>query len=310
MIVKVAAVQAAPVYLDLARSLEKAIGLIRDAASQGAALIVFPETWLPGYPAWLDCCRDVALWDHEPTKKVFARLMDNSVVVPGPVTEALGAAAREHNVVLNISVHERMIEGAGRGTLYNTMLTFGTDGSLLNRHRKIMPTYTERMIWGQGDGSGLHAVDTFAGRIGGLICWEHWMPLARQVLHDSGEDIHIAAWPQVKEMNLIASRHYAFEGRCFVIACGAVMKASELPAELEPIESLKQSPDSFVLNGGSTIIAPDGSLLAGPVFNEEVILTADLDLSRIAKESLALDVTGHYSRPDIFDVKLRNQFNE
>ena len=239
-------------------------------------------------------------------KKVFARLMENSVVVPGPATEALAAAAREHGMVLNISVHERVIEGAGRGTLYNTMLTFGSDGSLLNRHRKIMPTYTERMIWGQGDGSSLHAVDTDAGRIGGLICWEHWMPLARQVLHDSGEDIHIAAWPQVKEMNLIASRHYAFEGRCFVIACGAVMRASELPAELEPIESLKQSPDSFVLNGGSAIIAPDGSLLAGPVFNEEVILTADLDLSRIAEENLALDVTGHYSRPDIFEVKLRN----
>lgn len=131
------------------------------------------------------------------------------------------------------------------------------------------------------------------------------MPLARQVLHDSGEDIHIAAWPQVKEMNLIASRHYAFEGRCFVIACGAVMRASELPSELKPIESLKRSPDSLVLNGGSAIIAPDGSLLAGPVFNEEAILTADLDLSRIAEENLALDVTGHYSRPDIFEVKLR-----
>jgi predicted amidohydrolase len=124
------------------------------------------------------------------------------------------------------------------------------------------------------------------------------------VLHQSGEDIH-RAWPQVKEMNLIASRHYAFEGRCFVIACGAVMKASELPRELEPIESVKNSPDAFVLNGGSAIIAPDGSLLAGPVFEKEVILTADLDLSRIAKESLALDVSGHYSRPDIFDVKLR-----
>lgn len=306
MIVKVAAVQAAPVYLDLARSVEKAIGLISDAASQGAQLIVFPETWLPGYPAWLDCCRDVALWDHPPVKKVFARLMDNSVVVPGPATEALAGAAREHGTVLNISVHERVIEGAGRGTLYNTMLTFGSDGSLLNRHRKIMPTYTERMIWGQGDGSSLHGVDTVAGRIGGLICWEHWMPLARQVLHDSGEDIHIAAWPQVKEMNLIASRHYAFEGRCFVIACGAVMRASELPSELKPIESLKRSPDSLVLNGGSAIIAPDGSLLAGPVFNEEAILTADLDLSRIAEENLALDVTGHYSRPDIFELKRRN----
>jgi nitrilase len=305
MIVKVAAVQAAPVYLDLARSFERALRLIAEAAGLGARLVVFPETWLPGYPAWLDCCRDVALWDHEPTKKVFARLMDNSVVVPGPITEALGAAAREHDLVLNMGVHERVAEGAGRGTLYNTMLTFGQDGRLLNQHRKIMPTYTERMIWGQGDGSGLRAVETATGRIGGLICWEHWMPLARQVLHSFGEDIHIAAWPQVKEMSLVASRHYAFEGRCFVIACGAVMKASELPSEFEPIEVLKGKPDSFVLNGGSAIIGPDGSLLAGPVFDEEAILTADLDLSRIAEESLALDVTGHYSRPDIFEVKLK-----
>jgi nitrilase len=306
MIVKVAAIQAAPVYLDLERSLSKAISLINEAASLGAKLIVFPETWLPGYPAWLDCCRDVALWDHPPTKKVFARLMENSVVVPGQVTEALGAAAREHDLILNISVHERVIEGAGRGTLYNTMLTFGSDGALLNHHRKIMPTYTERLIWGQGDGSSLRAVKTGIGRIGGLICWEHWMPLARQVLHQSGEDIHIAAWPQVKEMNLIASRHYAFEGRCFVIACGAVMRASELPVELEPIESLKQRPDSFVLNGGSAIIAPDGSILAGPVFEEETILTADVDLSRIDEESLALDVSGHYARPDVFEVKLKS----
>lgn len=131
------------------------------------------------------------------------------------------------------------------------------------------------------------------------------MPLARQALHISGEDIHIAAWPQVKEMNLIASRHYAFEGRCFVVACGAVMKASDLPFELEPIASLNENPDAFVLKGGSSIIAPDGSLLAGPVFEEETILTADLDLSRVAEESLALDVTGHYSRPDIFDFKMK-----
>jgi predicted amidohydrolase len=129
------------------------------------------------------------------------------------------------------------------------------------------------------------------------------MPLARQVLHQSGEDIHVAAWPQVKELNLIASRHYAFEGRCFVIACGAIMRANELPDELELVDAL--GPDSFVLNGGSAIIAPDGSLLAGPVFDEEVILTAEIDLSRIAEESLALDVTGHYSRPDIFDFKLK-----
>jgi len=303
MIVRASAIQAAPIYLDLAGSVQKARELIVEASSLGAKLVVFPETWLPGYPAWLDCCRDVALWDHSPVKRVFARLMENSVVVPGPATEALSEAARENNVVLNIGVHERVTTGPGRGTLYNTMLTFGADGSLLNRHRKIMPTYTERMIWGQGDGSSLRAVETNVGRIGGLICWEHWMPLARQVLHQSGEDVHIAAWPQVKEMNLVASRHYAFEGRCFVIACGAMMEASELPEELEPIEALDR--DSFVLNGGSAIIAPDGSVIAGPVFNEETILTADLELTLIAEESLALDVTGHYSRPDIFDVKLK-----
>jgi nitrilase len=303
--IKAAAIQAGPVYLDLNRSVEKALGLIAEASSLGAKLIVFPETWLPGYPAWLDCCRDVALWDHPPVKKVFARLMENSVAVPGPVTEALAQSARDHQVVLNISVHERVILGPGRGTLYNTMLTFGSDGTLLNRHRNIMPTYTERMIWGQGGGSSLRAVDTDVGRVGGLICWEHWMPLARQVLHDSGEDIHIAAWPQVKEMNMVASRHYAFEGRCYVIACGAVMRASELPRELEPIVSLKSDPDGFVLNGGSAIIGPDGSLVAGPVFEEETILIADLDLSRIAEENLVLDVTGHYSRPDIFEVKLK-----
>jgi nitrilase len=305
MKVKVAAVQAAPVYLNLEASVEHALSLIREAAGMGARLVVFPETWLPGYPAWLDCCRDVALWDYEPVKKVFARLMENSVVVPGPVTDALARAAREHSVVVNISAHERVIEGPGRGTLFNTMLTFSARGELLNSHRKIMPTYTERMIWGQGNGSSLKAVDTEAGRIGGLICWEHWMPLARHALHSSGEDIHVAAWPQVKEMNLVASRHYAFEGRCFVIACGAIMRAGELPVELEPIESLKQKPDSFTLNGGSAIIAPDGSVMAGPVFDEETIITADLDLSRIAEESLTLDVTGHYSRPDIFDVRLK-----
>ena len=305
MALKVAAVQARPVYLDLNASLEKALRLIREAAAQGAKLIAFPETWLPGYPAWLDCCRDVALWDHPPVKSVFARLLANSVVIPGAVTEALAEAARDCEAVVNITVNERIQTGAGRGTLYNTMLTFAADGQLVNAHRKIMPTYTERLVWGQGDGRSLMAVDTTIGRTGGLICWEHWMPLARQALHLSGEDIHIAAWPQVKEMNLVASRHYAFEGRCFVLATGAVMQVSELPEELEPIAPLQQNPDAFILNGGSAILAPDGAILAGPVFQDETILMADLNLTRIAEESLTLDVTGHYSRPDIFDFKIK-----
>lgn len=305
MRLKVAAVQAAPAYLDLAASMGTTRRLVAEAASRGARLVAFPETWLPGYPAWLDCCRDVAVWDHAPVKRVFARLRENSIVVPGAATVELSALAREHEVVLNIGVHERIEEGPGRGTLFNTMLTFGADGSLLNHHRKIMPTFSERLIWGAGDGSSLRAVATDRGRFGGLICWEHWMPLARHVLHASGEDVHVAAWPQVKEMNLVASRHYAFEGRCFVIAAGAVMRAGELPSELEPIESLKENADALVLNGGSAIIAPDGSLIAGPVFDEETILLAELDLSRIREESLTLDVTGHYSRPDVFDFSLK-----
>ena len=296
----VAAVQAAPVYLDLPASLAKAETLLAQAAAQGAKLVVFPETWLPGYPAWLDCCRDVNLWDSPAVKHVYRRLVENSVVVPSATTDALGVAARAHGVVLSISVHERVLAGPGRGTLYNTLLTFDADGRLAHAHRKLMPTYTERLIWGQGDGRSLHAVDTAVGRVGGLICWEHWLPPARQRLHESGEDVHVAAWPQLKEMNLVASRHYAFEGRCFMVAAGAIMRVRDLPPELEPTPELAADPNALVLRGGSVIIGPDGTVLAGPVYDEEVILTAEIDLARIPEEKLTLDVAGHYARPDVF----------
>lgn len=226
-------------------------------------------------------------------------------MVGGPATSELSRLARQHDVVLVVGVQERVDEGPGRGTLYNTLLTFGPDGALLNHYRKLMPTFTERLVWGAGDGTGLRASATDRGRIGGLVCWEHWMPLARQVLHDAGEDLHVAAWPQVKEMNLVASRHYAFEGRCYVIACGALMRAGSLPTELETPEAFRGRPDALVLRGGSAIIGPDGAILAGPVLDEETILLADLDLSRVAAESLTLDVTGHYQRPDLFELRLK-----
>ena len=303
MKVRVAAIQAAPIYMNLDASIERAISLIGEAASKGAQFIAFPETWLPGYPAWLDCSRDIGLWDHEPVKRVHATLRENSLVIPSPQSDALCKAAREHQVIVNISAHERVDQGPGRGTLFNTMLTFGSDGKILNKHRKVMPTHTERLIWGQGDGSSLHAVETEVGRIGGLICWEHWMPLTRQALHNSGEDIHVAAWPLVKEMNLVASRHYAFEGRCFVIATGAIMHARDLPQELEAIEPYRSNPDEIVMRGGTAIIAPNGDIIAGPVFNDETILIEDLNLSIISEESMTLDVTGHYSRPDLFPAE-------
>ncbi|MGC1168687.1 MAG: carbon-nitrogen hydrolase family protein [Candidatus Acidiferrales bacterium] len=302
---RVAVIQAAPVFMNLDACMEKARDLMQDAAKQGAEVAAFPEAWLPGYPAWLDSCRDAALWDHEPTKNLFARLVENSVAVPSSHTEALASLAREFSVVLSIGIHERVKEGPGHGTLYNSNLLFNSDGVLLNCHRKIMPTFSERMIWGMGDGMSLFAADTSAGRVGALICWEHWMPLTRQVLHSSREQVHVAAWPWVKEMNLLASRHYAFEGRCFVLACGGILHARDLPKELEPLEILRSQPDALILKGGSAIIGPDGKILAGPIFEEEAILFADVDFSAITRESLTLDVTGHYARPDLFDLRLR-----
>ncbi len=296
---RVAVVQA-EVAPDLPSGLALTASLARAAARSGAALIVFPETWLPGYPAWLDVCRDVALWNHAPVKAVFARLAENSVAVPGPALDALAAIAGDTGATLVVGVCERVESGAGRGTLYNTLLTLGPDGRLLNHHRKLMATYTERLVWGAGDAEGLRVVDTPAGRVGGLICWEHWMPLARQALHEAGEDIHVAVWPTVTEMHQVASRHYAFEGRCYVLAAGALMRAAALPADLEAHPDLIADPAQWVLRGGSAIIGPDGMYVREPLFDAPGIVVAEVDLGRIREESMTLDVTGHYHRPEFF----------
>jgi predicted amidohydrolase len=300
---RVAIVQDEPAAT-LADGLARTRELAARAATSGATLVAFPETWLPGYPAWLDVCRDAALWNHPPVKRVFARMAEHSVVVDGESGRALAAIARDLHVTLVVGVTERVEEGVGRGTLYNSLLTFGPDGALLNHHRKLVPTYTERMVWGLGDANGLKAAATPAGRVGGLICWEHWMPLARQAMHDSGEDIHVAVWPNVHEMLQVASRHYAFEGRCFVLAAGSLLRARDLPPELEPHPDRVTSPSQWVLRGGSAIIGPDGAYVAAPVFDEPCILTADLELDRVREEKMSLDVAGHYSRPDCFELRI------
>lgn len=303
-LVKVGIVQASPVYLDLKASLAKAIERIEQAATKGARLIAFGETWLSGYPAWLDHCPEAALWNHEPTREVFARLRQNSITVPSRETEMLSEASGDLDVTIVIGVNERVTRGPGNGTLYNSLLTFSPEGKLINHHQKLIPTYTERLVWGQGDGKGLEAADTPLGRIGGLICWEHWMPLARQALHTSGEHVHVAVFPTVHEMHQIASRHYAFEGRCFVLAVGLIMPALDLPTDFPTPAAGAQGSDALILRGGSCIIAPDGQFVVEPVFDEECILIAELDLEMIDKEKMVLDVTGHNHRPDVFDFKL------
>ena len=296
---RVAIVQA-EVPADLTTGLTKTRALAAKAATGGAQLVAFPESWLPGYPAWLDSCRDAALWNHPPVKAEFARMATNSVVVEGEDGRSLGQIARDTAVTLVIGIVERVESGPGRGTLYNSLLTFTPDGALANHHRKLMPTYSERMVWGAGDTNGVRAVDTPVGRVAGLVCWEHWMPLARQTMHDSGEDIHVAAWPTVHEMHQVASRHYAFEGRCFVLASGSLMRTAALPRDLEVHPAHR---GEWALRGGSMIVAPDGRVLAGPVFEREEIIAAEIDLREVREESMTLDVSGHYARPDCFEFR-------
>lgn len=296
------------VQAEVAQSLEEGLALTREltheAAKGGAQLVVFPETWLPGYPVWLDVCRDAALWDHPAVKAIHARMAANAVVIPSEASASLGALARETGTVLVIGVVERVGAGPGRGTLYNAILVFGSDGTLLNHHRKLVPTYTERLVWGQGDADGLRALDTPIGRIGALVCWEHWMPLARQAMHDSGEDIHVALWPTAHEQLQLASRAYAFEGRCYVLAAGSLMRASALPPELEPHPERVSSGDQWVMRGGSSIIGPDGKYVVEPVYDEPRILCAELDLARLPGERMALDVAGHYARRDVLRLEV------
>ncbi|HEX9563525.1 MAG TPA: carbon-nitrogen hydrolase family protein [Gemmatimonadaceae bacterium] len=300
--VAIAQAEAGP---SLEEGLHRTDVLAGEAADRGAQLVVFPETWIPGYPAWLDVCRDVALWDHAPVKEVYARYADGSVDVSGPAGLVLREIAARHGLTLVTGVSERVSAGPGRGTLYNALLVIGPDGRLLNHHRKLVPTYTERMVWGNGDAEGLRAVDTPIGRLGGLICWEHWMPLARQALHDSGEDVHIALWPMVHERLQLASRHYAFEGRCFVLAAGSVLRAVSLPAGLAVDPARVPAASALVLRGGSAIIGPDGNYVAPPVLDEAKLLVADLDLAAVRREQMSLDVAGHYSRPDCLELSIR-----
>jgi len=294
------AVQHPPIFLDLPKSIGKACDLITAAAQEGAHLIVFPETWLTGYPLWYDLVPDAALWDSEEANQVYQRLFENSPNLDDPAIQTLGKAAKSAGAIVVMGLHER----AG-STLYNTTLYIGADGRIMGHHRKLVPTYTERLIWGRGDGSTLDVFDTPLGRLGGLICWEHWMPLARYTYHAQGEQIHIAQWPTVKTMHQIASRHYAFEGRCFVIAVGTVLHRDELLATGLPLfDRIPDDEDGLVMRGGSCIIGPDGGFVTEPVFNQPGFVTAEIDPRKATPKAMTLDVVGHYSRPDIFTLQV------
>jgi nitrilase len=290
-IVKVACVQAEPVVLDKAATIDKLEGLVAEAAGEGARLALFPETFIPVYPSsrWVRF-----LAGGGDGKTTFGRLARESVEVPGPDTERLGAIARDHSMRLAVGVNER----AG-GTLYNALLVFGPEGTLDIHHRKLMPTNHERLVWGLGDGGGLEAVETELGRVGGLICWENLMPLARFALYQSGVEIYLAPTAEDEETWHISIRHIARESRSFVLSCCVFQRASSYPDDVQLADG-----DELVGRGGSAILAPDGSYLAGPLWDEEGILYADLDPQMLYEERQRFDAAGHYHRPDVLSLKV------
>ncbi len=295
-----AAVQAAPVFLDIDGSVEKAVGLIKEAGKAGAKLIAFPETWIPTYPVWVF---GAAGWNDDTSARVYAQLHRNSLMIGSPHVERLCLAAREAGAFVVMGANEKLSEDSG--TLYNSQFFISEEGRLLGVHRKLIPTYTERNVWAYGDGSTLQVFDSQAGRVGGLICWEHWMPLARFAMHGKHEHIHIAAWPEVPECHHLASRHYAFEGKCYVICVGSYMTFEHVPEDFELRDAMGADAFDFgeageILPGGSGIIGPDGEWVAGPVSGKEAIIYGEINLQRTLEEKLLLDSVGHYNRPDVF----------
>lgn len=297
--VRVAVVQAAPVLFDREATVEKAAGLVAEAAAGGAKLVVFPEAFVPAYPRGLSFGAVVGSRSDE-GRRLYARYLNNAIEIPSPATERLGAAAREAGVWLAIGVIER--EPAG-GTLYCTLLYFGPDGAILGKHRKLKPTASERLIWGEGDGSTLPVLDTALGRVGGLICWENYMPLARAALYQKGVELYLAPTADARDGWQATMRHVALEGRCFVLACNQYVTKSMYPADLGPeaLSDLEQSPE-VMCRGGSAVVSPLGEYLAGPLYGEEGILYADLDRDDLAAARFDFDPVGHYARPDVFSL--------
>jgi nitrilase len=297
--VKVAVVQAAPVPFNREASVEKACRWISEAAAKEAKIILFPEAFIPAYPRAMSFGMVIGSRSVK-GRKLWQKYWANAVDIPGPATEALSEAARQAQVYLIMGVIERDTQFSG-GTLYCTMLYFGPDGRLLGQHRKLKPTASERLIWGEGDGSTLTVIETEFGRIGGLICWENYMPLARMALYSKGVEIYLAPTADSRDTWQATLRHIACEGRCFVLSCNQFLKKSDFPKDLEGVEDLSNQPE-ILCRGGSVIISPMGEILAGPLYDQAGVLYAELDPADIVRGKVDFDVTGHYSRPDVFQL--------
>lgn len=296
---RIAIVQKAPAFLNRAECLRIAVNAVAAAAAGGARLIVFPEAFIPGYPAWIWRLRpggDMAL-----SERLHRALLENAVNLANDDLGPLREAAREHQVTVVCGINERDA-AFSRGTLYNTVVTLGADGSVLNRHRKLTPTNPERMVWGQGDATGLKSVDSACGRVGALICWENYMPLVRYALHAQGVDVYIAPTYDSGDRWIATLQHIAREAGCWVVGSGVAFRASDICGAAPGMTDLYPSADEWINAGDSAVIAPSGKVVVGPLRNDVGVLYADIDSQDIVNARRTLDVTGHYSRSDLFSL--------
>jgi len=298
---KIAVVQYAPVYLDLEKSMQRAVEIVAEAAGQGCAMVVFPETWLPGYPTFV--------WRLPPgagmgkTDELYALSQANSVDLGKGGLAPLQEAARESGVVVVIGYQE-IDSGVSGSTLFNSCAIIDADGRLANNHRKLMPTNPERMVWGFGDGSGLNVVETAVGRVGALICWENYMPLARYALYAQNIDIYVAPTWDSGATWLATMQHIAREGGCWVVGCATALEAADIPAGIPCRDELFPNEDEWVNPGDAVIYKPFGGAVAGPMHKEKGLLVADIDVAAARASRRKFDASGHYARPDVFSLSV------
>ncbi len=296
--IKVAAIQAAPVFLDREGTVDKVVAFTEKAAAEGAGLIVFPETFIPTYPDWV--WRTTAF--SRQSADLFARLLDQSVVVPSATTQAIGEAATRANAYISIGVNEREEVGS---TIYNAQLYFDNEGNLIAKHRKLMPTGGERLVWGMGDGSTLDVLQTPFGRLGGLTCWENYMPLARAALYAKGIEVYLAPTWDNSDVWVASMQHIAKEGRMFVVGVNFCMRGSDVPADVPARDEIYGGEEDWLSKGNSVIVAPTGQILAGPLIGEEGIIYADIDVADAQRERHQFDPVGHYARAEVLQLRVR-----
>jgi nitrilase len=300
MSAKVAVIQKPPVLLDRERTIAAALASIEEAVSENASLLVFPEAYIPGYPTWIWRLRPGG--DINLANEIHARLRENAVDFARNHLQPIQDAAAKHGVTIVLGINELDSQFSGT-TLFNTVVVIGTDGAILNRHRKLMPTNPERMVWGMGDASGLKVVDTPAGRLGSLICWESYMPLARYALYAQDIEIYVAPTWDTGESWLATMRHIAKEAGCWVIGTATAMQGSDIPEGFPDRDKLFKA-DEWINDGDAVVIKPMGAIAAGPLHRQKAILYAEIDKEAARRSRRSMDVCGHYARPDIFSFSV------